>query len=104
MLSVFLASYIASLSDVTKGVYYVLARKQKEGVDVRAVLNGVSREALRYNTATVEFLKSIGVRDVKLTSRFTHIKLHIIDNHFIVGYHNLTSSPRTLYNNDLRYS
>ena len=87
------ASNIAFLFDVNKGLYYALAHKQRKGIDVKIVLNGVSQEALRYNTATVEFLKSIGVRDVKLTSRFTHIKLYIVDNHFIVDYHNLTSSP-----------
>jgi len=89
---VYVATYVASLSDATKGVYYALAYKQREGLDVKVVLNGASQESLRYNTATAEFLRSLGVRGVKLTSKFTHVKLYIADDYFIVGSHNLTAS------------
>jgi len=67
-------------------------RKQREGVDVKIVLDGALQEALRYNSATAEFLGSIGVRSVKLTSKFTHIKLYIVDDYFIIGSHNLSAS------------
>jgi len=89
---VYVATYIAALSDATKGIYYALAYKQKEGLDVKVVLNGASQESLKYNTVTADFLRSLGVRNIKLTSRFTHIKLYIVDDYFIIGSHNLSAS------------
>lgn len=90
---IYIATYVASVSKVLKNIYYGIALKFREGVDVKVVLNGASEEALRINVKTAEFLRNLGVSKVKLTKRFTHIKLYIIDNYFIIGSHNLTALP-----------
>jgi len=90
---IYIASYIASLSRITTDIYYAMAERAHIGVDVRVILNGASKEALKYNESTAEFLKSIGVKNVKLTKRFIHIKLYIVDDFFIIGSHNLSGSP-----------
>lgn len=89
---IYIVSYVASLSRATKDIYYAIAERARSGVDVKIVLNGVSQEALKFNKETAEFLNSIGVRSVKLTSVYTHIKLYIVDDYFIIGSHNLSGS------------
>lgn len=90
---IYIASYIASLSKVTKDIYYAIAERARNGVDVKIVLNGVSEEALKFNRDTTDFLASIGIKNVKLTGVFTHVKLYIVDDYFIIGSHNLSGSP-----------
>ena len=90
---IYVATYIASRSRITEDIYYAIADRVRRGVDVKIVLNGASEEALKFNKETVDFLYSIGVKHVKLTQRFTHIKLYIVDNYFIIGSHNLSGSP-----------
>ena len=89
---VYVATYVASLSDATKPIYYGLAYKWREGLDVAVILNGASQESLKYNTVTADFIRSLGVKNVKFTERFTHIKLYIVDDYFIIGSHNLSAS------------
>jgi len=90
---VYITSYIASLSRITSDIYYAMAERARNGVDVRVLLNGASKEALKFNEVTAEFLRSVGVKNVKLTQRFTHMKLYIVDDYFIIGSHNLSGSP-----------
>ena len=63
---IYIVSYIASLSKATEDIYYGIAAKNRQGVDVKIVLNGVSQEALKYNNETKEFLEKLGVWNVKL--------------------------------------
>jgi phosphatidylserine/phosphatidylglycerophosphate/cardiolipin synthase-like enzyme len=90
---IYIATYIASKSRVTEDIYYGIAAKQREGVDVKIIMNGASQEALKFNEETKEFLEKLGVKHIKLTKRFTHIKLYIVDDYFIIGSHNLSGSP-----------
>lgn len=87
---VYIATYIASLNPQTEEVYYAAARRLRSGVDVKFLLDGVSAEADRYNRPSAEFLSSLGVPVVR-TDKFMHIKLYVVDDHVIVGSHNLTS-------------
>ena len=91
---IYLASYVASLGGVVEDVYYGLAAKRRSGVDVRVVLDGVSRGALRLNRGVVELLRSLGV-DCRLTRRLLHVKLYIVDDYSIVGSHNLVDPSAT---------
>jgi len=90
---IYIATYIASSSKITTDIYYAMAERARSGVDVRILMNGASSEALKYNEATANFLKSIGIKSIKLTKRFSHVKLYIIDDYFIIGSHNLSGSP-----------
>ncbi|MEM1528260.1 MAG: phospholipase D-like domain-containing protein [Sulfolobales archaeon] len=94
---VYVASYVSTLSKKLKNIYYGLAYKQlREGVDVKVFLNGVSGEAVKHNVPTVEFLRGLGMKNVKLSSKYTHIKLYIIDDYFIIGSHNLSYSSESM--------
>ncbi|MEM1842473.1 MAG: phosphatidylserine/phosphatidylglycerophosphate/cardiolipin synthase family protein [Ignisphaera sp.] len=87
---VYVATYIASLNKQTEEVYYAATRRHKHGVDVKFLLDGASRESDKYNRLSTEFLKSLGIPVIR-TNKFMHIKLYIIDNHIIIGSHNLTA-------------
>ena len=90
---IYIATYIASLSGITEDIYYAIAARERAGVDVRILLNGASPEARKYNSKTFGFLsEKLGLKTVKLTERFMHIKLYIVDDYFIIGSHNLSGS------------
>lgn len=89
---IYIATYVASCSGVVEDIYYGIASKNKHGVDVKIVLNGASQEALKYNSETREFLAKLGIENVKLTKKFIHVKLYIVDDYFIIGSHNLSGS------------
>jgi len=90
---IYIATYIASLSKATYDIYYAMAERARKGIDVRVILNGASKGALKFNEATANFLRSIGVKNVKLTEKFMHVKLYIVDDYFVIGSHNLSGSP-----------
>jgi len=93
---IYVASCIASLTKTTFDIYYAMAEKARKGVDVRVVLNGASEGVREFNEATANFLRSIGVDNVKLTEKSMCVKLYIVDDYFIIGSHNLS---RPLFKN-----
>lgn len=90
---IYIATYLATSSPDLQALYYALARKRREGVDVKVILDGVSEEAKRYNKETIDLLRKLGV-PVSLTKKFMHVKLYIVDSTVILGSHNLTGRPR----------
>lgn len=92
---IYLASYVATLTEQTKDIYYGLLYKQRHGVDVKLLLNG---QKMEYNQPTIAFLREIGLRGARLLmERYTHMKLYIVDDRFIIGSHNLTAPSENRY-------
>lgn len=90
---IYIATYIASVSRATEDIYYGIGAKYRDRLDIKIILNGTSQEALKFNKTTKQFLETIGVKNIKLTKKFMHIKLYIIDDYFIIGSHNLSGAP-----------
>ncbi|MEM4787707.1 MAG: phosphatidylserine/phosphatidylglycerophosphate/cardiolipin synthase family protein [Ignisphaera sp.] len=84
--------YIATLSKASKRYYRLLKEKEEEGVDIAVALDGVFKTSRRYNIEVYNYLKSIGLNRIVLTSRHNHAKIIVIDNYTMIGSHNLTSS------------
>ncbi|MEM4583995.1 MAG: phosphatidylserine/phosphatidylglycerophosphate/cardiolipin synthase family protein [Ignisphaera sp.] len=84
--------YIATLSKASKRYYRLLKEKEEEGVDIAVALDGVFKTSRRYNIEVYNYLKSIGLNRIVLTSRHNHAKIIVIDDYTMIGSHNLTSS------------
>jgi phosphatidylserine/phosphatidylglycerophosphate/cardiolipin synthase-like enzyme len=88
---VYILTYLASLTNEAKSIYYTLISRRKD-LDIRIILNGASAKALNYNMNVKNFLETYGVNVELLKERFMHTKLYIVDDYFIIGSHNLTST------------
>lgn len=84
--------YIATISKATKKYYRLLKEKEDEGVEVVLVLDGSFRISRHYNSKVHDYLKTLGLKKVVLTSKHNHAKVIVIDDYTIIGSHNLTSS------------
>ena len=88
---VYIITYIFSFSPYTRRIVERLGRLCRAGKQVKIFLNGVSGEALKFNKPVAEHLSRRGC-DVRLSKKFHHIKLYIVDDHVIVGSHNMSGS------------
>lgn len=89
---VLILSYLASTSKFMEPVFRALAFAVERGVLVAVALNGARGKAKSYNTVAKRKLNSLGVSSVKLTGKFNHAKLAVIDDIVIIGSHNLSGS------------
>lgn len=89
--SIYIITYIFSFSPYTRRIIERLGRLCRSGRDVKILLNGVSSEALKFNKPVAEYLERRGCK-VKLSTRFHHIKLYIVDDHVVIGSHNMSGS------------
>lgn len=89
---VLILSYLAATSKFVKPIFHALAGAVRSGAMVAVVLNGARGKVKSYNTSAKRYLNSLGVPTVKLTRKFNHAKLAVIDDIVIVGSHNLSGS------------
>jgi len=84
---------------VSRHMYWVLrelAVREREGVDVRVLVDGGGASSRRYNSGAAEAARAWGLRGFALSKRFNHVKLYIADDYVAVGSHNLTAhSPHS---------